>query len=363
MTDADKTEFIVQPELLPELARRCGLTSGLLSMIASEPPGSTSSEEAVRMLLAEGLIDDQGQVPERYCRELAILANPHSRLRIFVIQDSAVLDYSSLDGGVESRLSVTVTDRGLVIRDPPDDASIIHWLSGIIGESTFIQTPVAVTLPAEEALVLAAIIDLQRKELLMALIEAREGLAVRIEPPDILKELQAGTDQTSMFVPLIRGVTDRVDPLSADETGSLLSRLSARGILISPGPGLYSLSPGYFPLARQLKVFSTILRVSYAIVDNGGGVRISGFTAVQGGLTEIVVIERDTDSCTIRTVPSQELSQLTKILMEHPRWPEEEADTHGQESELITCPHCNARLPSSAKFCRRCGNPVMRETS
>jgi hypothetical protein len=362
MTQANKIEFIVQPELLPELARRCGKTPGPLSVIAVEPPGSTTPEGAVQMLLVEGLIDDQGRVPERYCLELSKLANPRSRMRIFALRDRAVLDFSSLEGGDGSRLSYTVTGHGFVIRDPPDDASVILWLSGIIGESTFIQTPVEVTLPAGEALVLAAIIDLQRKELLKAVIESRDELAIGIGTSDIGKELNTGTDQTTLFVPLLRGAMDHSDAISIKETQDLLSRLSTRGLIESPGPGLYSLSRPLFQLARQLKVFSTILRVSYASIDKSQRVKIAGFTAIQGGITEIVIIERDRDSCIIRTLPSQELIQLTKILMGHPEWPEEQVNTQRQGTGY-SCPSCQASLPPGAKFCRKCGNPVNTEAT
>jgi len=85
---------------------------------------------------------------------------------------------------------------------------------------------------------------------------------------------------------------------------------------------------------------------------------ITSYTAVQAGLTETVLIERDKESCTIRTLPSQELIELTKVIMEHPHWPEEEEGGKRQEKKGFPCPSCHAPLPPNAKFCRKCGKPV-----
>jgi hypothetical protein len=47
-----------------------------------------------------------------------------------------------------------------------------------------------------------------------------------------------------------------------------------------------------------------------------------------------------------------------------PSYPENPRTSSSAASHVqkITCPHCNAPLPSSAKFCRKCGNPINRET-
>jgi len=267
VTDANRLEFIVQPELLPELARRCGLNPGPLSMIMREPPGTTAPVGADQMLRVEGLIDDQGRVIERYCKEVATLANPNSRVRIYVIQNSAVLDFSSILGEDGSKLSYTVTDRGLVFRFPSDDAAILHWLSGVMGNSPFVQTPLAVTLPAGEAMILAAAIDLQRNDLLMSVIENHMRPVIMFKSADIAKELHASSNQATMFVSLVRGAMEYEDPISDVEIQGFLSTLSTRGHIGSTGPGQYSLSNPFFLLARQLKVFSTVLRVSYAGID------------------------------------------------------------------------------------------------
>lgn len=351
-------EFTIQPELLPELARRCGMNTGPLSLITTEPSGTISPVGAEQILRVEGLVDDQGKVGEKYCREVTTLANPSSRLRIYAIQESSVLDFSSFSGKDGSKISCTVTDHGLTFRTPPDNESTIKWLSGIIGQSTYIQTPLSVTLPAKETLVLAAAIDLQRKGLLMSVIENRLGQILEFNSKDIEDILNISNNLTTTFVSLVRGVVEFNELVSDIEVQDALSLLSIKGHIKSTRPGMYSLSNSFFQIARQLKVFSTVLRVSYAGIDLHQKIRLTGFTAVQAGPTETVLIEYAHDNSSIRTLSSQEFIELIKILMEHPKWPDEDEEEERQDNVNLICPSCHAPLPPNAKFCRKCGKPV-----
>jgi len=355
MADMTTMEFVVQPELLPEVAKRCNAKPGPLSMIPNGSLEGQAPAGADQMLSVEGLIDDKGRVLDKYCKEIATLADPRSRFQIYVIQGHAVLDFTSIRGENGLRISCTVTDRGMVFRDPADDTPIVQWLEGVLGNSEYIQIPFAITIPAGEALVLAAALDLQRKDLLVSVAENSVRPAISFNTADIAKELSASVEGATMFVPLARSEMEYEDHPTEREIQTFLSTLATKGHLVSSAPGTYTLSKQFLQFARQLMVFSTVLRVGYAVIDSHHQIKMTGYTAVQAGPTETALIEGDRNTCSIRTLSSRELIELTKILMEHPQWPGRKEE---KERKDLICPSCQAPLPEGAKFCRNCGRPV-----
>ncbi len=96
------------------------------------------------------------------------------------------------------------------------------------------------------------------------------------------------------------------------------------------------------------------IRVPRAIIAINIGNGKEGITAVLSTLNFEQLLEFTTEFLSGTDIPEGMA----------PAQPESRGPSSpAEEVQKITCPHCKAPLPLSAKFCRKCGSPVTREAS
>jgi hypothetical protein len=358
----DQVQFTIKPELLAVLGKLSGVAPGPVSpfMYGKE----TDTAAGTGQLAALGICDEKGVIAADKKEAVAALAGADAFTRIYLTTSSRVIEYIAYfaPGG---RIAGLTNDSGmqLVTYPAPNDA-MRELVRQTIGFSQYRTSPFAAELTRAETLVFAALVDLQRKEMLRKFAEGKTADRIAVSASDILGMLSipAGNYQwfASAFADLFTGIA------IADEKSiaPLLGSLAAKNLVTLSGKTA-SLSDESLLLARGHLMPSMYLTLTAGKGQPSGRTNAAGFSCIVSGIHDLLYIDYTADVVELRSVASAEIHEYVQAFLTDPSLlakldtvsgPAVPAGIGGKERHF--CPQCGATLKPGLKFCSNCGAKI-----
>lgn len=366
-------QFILDLDSLLSLG---SLVPGEQSLISPMRTGITLTPEQVSVLKGKGILEGSGKIAPACLPALETIAQAgyYSQVRMNGSGNYLeVMVYFSRD--YKNSTGVFTTGEGLLVSDPAPVQDIVRALKEYIGESSLQNMDFHTEISFEEALALAAVIDLQRRALLKAMAEDRDPVDSGFSVEAVYQEIVKENENAQWLVTLLREMTG----VSPDRSGleKSLGSLASAG-LVSINNGSCQLTGQASGLANQFLLVNNLLSIRSGREMPGSELAQVGFVCLQSGVTGLLTIQTAEDSRVQLTVlPASALFRLVELYLSDPvaiqmlipEEAEDEAASAGAMAEKVNvaggtaCPGCGKGNPADVRFCLECGSPLVTDAA
>lgn len=203
----------------------------------------------------------------------------------------------------------------------------------------------------EEAVTLAAVIDLHRRSLFRASADNTDFHPKKFNTATIASTIET-TGKSFQWLVWTLKLLCSVGSDPSVYVVPALGRLVSSGNLIQDGE-LFRLAPEGALLAERLLIVDSILSIRAGrIVPPDTYIRLN-FVCLQAGLHDILSIEPVSGRLRFECLSSTAVMEYIRYILIEP-----EALSIAEKLLQITCRSCNAAVPEGNKFCRKCGTLV-----
>lgn len=359
----DQIQFTVKPELLTTLGKISGKT---LSPVSPFRYGNeTNAEGGVSELAALGICDANGVVAADKKIAVTSLAEADAFTRIYLTTSQRIIEYIAYfapDGKI-----VGLTNDGgmqLITFPAPNDA-MLELVRQTIGFSLYRSSSFTAQLNRAETLVLAAMIDLERKEMLRKFADSKTAERIDVSQKDVLEMLKVppGTIQwlSSAFVDLFS--PEHIP--KPDDLAGVFESLVKKGLVVGSGKN-HSLSDDGILLARNHLMPSMYLTLTSGKGQTSGKTNVAGFSCIVSGIHDLLYIDYHADDVELQAVASAEIHEYLSAFLTNPSVLGGLAGISGQKEPAPAqaasgkkfCPQCGKPLKPGLKFCSGCGAKI-----
>lgn len=358
-------QFTVKPELLGTLGSLSGKTLGRISPFNYGKESADRKGDIAQLAVLE-ICDAEGKILPDKQAAVNTLATADAFTRIYLTTPQRVIEYIayfSPDGTVAG----ITNDNGMqLISYPATNDAMLELVRQTIGFSVYRNGSFDVHLTRAEALVLTAMIDLQRKEMFVKFAEGKTAERLVLTQKEIVGMLSIppGNFQwlSSAFVDLFS--PERIP--KPDEMKKVIETLVTKGYAAKAGKG-HSLSDECLLLARGHILPSMYLTLTAGKDTASGTTNGAGFTCIISGIHDLLYIDYHADDVELQTVASREINDYIGAFLTNPAILGGLADLSSQKLSAPSlaatgkkfCPQCGASLRPGLKFCSSCGAKIV----
>jgi hypothetical protein len=344
------SNFVINAGLLGALGALWGRTPTSVSPFLFGTPALGTAEK--KALVGAGFCNEQGQVVPQAQGVLDILGTATSFTRIYLSGGPNAYEYIVYFSPGGAGASLVNVHGDMQIDTPPLASMITGMAAETIGSSLYHSSPFEATLSPGEAVVLAGMIDLQRKAVLRSLAGDTGAGGVAMDIASIQASFAGNKEDNQWLANVVSGLVG-TDGIQGDNAGNILDSLVAKGLVRSSSSS-YILSDGAQFLARRMLVFDTALTLTAGHLGNEGTVTVAGFTCLQAGVHDLLVLDASGGNISMRSISSAAILDLVRTFI-----------TSASELEKLEappaaparkyCPQCGAAVAPGRKFCGGCG--------
>lgn len=223
---------------------------------------------------------------------LAALAAAAGTTSVRLVSTGVLVEYvawASVDHGPVA-LSAT-KERGVFrLEDPAPTDQVTELLAGLVGRSPLRGMDLTVELSIEDSLVLAALVDVQRRRIL-------SGLATGHPEADVpvwFAQLRTALDEPPTIGFSVVDAISRLCGVEASQAGAGLTdsiaRLAQQG-LVNADSGAGRLAGPTAQIAEHFSAITSVIELVNAHDDGRGGMKRIGFTCLQAGVSDLMSVE------------------------------------------------------------------------
>ncbi len=265
-----------------------------------------------------GLLGPSGELTVAARHALQVLGGARSYARVYVTEASQTFEQTVFfdpEGGVP--VGVTNTLQGLRVEDPAPLPALLEGIRQLTGETPVKSSAFKALCAPEEALALAAALDLERRRRLASMASLAEAPAVPLTPALLARTVRETPLSTQWLTFAVRSIYR--DRFALDEAKAAAAAESlSRGSHFKPVPGGFALSEPAEALAALSLVFERILHVEAGRALSDGQVVYVGFSCLQAGVQDLLYVERTPEGLHFEALSSASALELTRHLLAHP---------------------------------------------
>ncbi|MCL7413995.1 MAG: hypothetical protein M8353_10350 [ANME-2 cluster archaeon] len=295
-------EFTVKPELLGAIGN---LWDGELSELSPFKYGKTSSitNEHKTELKKIGICDNNGKITDKVKPAIEVLANARAFTRIYIHNGLNIFEYISYFNADGNAASVTNDSGDQLINYPAPNNGILENIRQNIGETIYRNSDFECDIKSSEALVLAAMMDIQRKTFMSDIVDEKETGAISMDIGRIQSMLSGNAKNYQWLTYIIRDMMEGKAFNSSEKIEPVLDSLVKIGYVTRHNGG-YRLTQDTLLLSRRMLLLDTFLTLTSGRIGRDGKVVIVGFTGIQSGVHDLLFIDANKDSILIDAVSS-----------------------------------------------------------
>ncbi|MFC1925636.1 zinc ribbon domain-containing protein [Chloroflexota bacterium] len=370
---ANVVEFTVDPGLLGAIGSLVPGTKSAISPYGYSQQRALTAVEK-RSLHEAGLLDADGNISGTMRRTMEALAETDTFTRIRVVAKGELFEYMTYfprDNG--AAVSITTIRDGILVRHPAPSDEVITGLSQHIGGSIYTSSNFTADVNIEEALTLAAMIDLHRRAVLRAFVDSKTFQHDTYDAHAINEAISNSNDDIDWLIAVVRSISASDLTLSEADIEAALAKLAEADHLDRQG-NQYKLSEAALTLANQFRAVENVITVDAVSQAQDGTVIRTSFTCLQSGLHDLLQLEYSNGIVRFACLSSAALLTQMRFFLTNPQALREIAEkTAGPgpepavvpgaevKSVEIQCPSCQAPVGPETKFCGKCGAAVVRE--
>jgi hypothetical protein len=354
-------QFTLKPELL-----------GALGNLAREPlstisplnygKGEAATPDQVRELAALGVCDSAGAILPANRAAVSCLARADAFTRIYLSTRTNVMEYIAYFGPDGTITGIT-NDAGMqIVTCPSQGDAILEGIRQVIGDSVYRSVPFSANLTPQETLVLAALIDLQRKEMLSKAAEGRPAEKIAGTPPAIAAMLARPSGNLQWFSSSFADLFPKKIP-DEGEIPALLNTLALKGHVVASGPA-YTLPDETVILCRGHLLPTTVLTLTSGHADAGGKVTIAGFSCFISGIHDFLSVDANGERVELETASGAGIFEYLHVFLTDRTVLEKIRPSAQQNGKPAAgpvkrfCSSCGSPIRDGLKFCGNCGAKI-----
>jgi hypothetical protein len=358
-------QFTVKPELLGTLGTLSGKPVSSVSPF-NYKTGTTDGKAEIGQLVALDVCDAKGTIRPDKLAAVQALATAEAFTRIYLTTPQGVIEYIAYFAPDGTIAGVT-NDSGMqLISYPATNDAMLELVRQTLGFSLYKNGSFEAHLTRAETLVLAAMIDLQRKEMLHKFADGQTAQYLVHTPQAIsgMLAVQPGNFQwlSSAFVDLF--TPERIP--KTDALKSILDGLVAKKFAVFGNNG-YTLSDDCILLSRGHLMPSMYLTLTAGKATPSGTTNGAGFSCIISGIHDLLFIDYHADEVELQTVASAEIHDYVSAFLTNPSVLEGLSDLTAQKVSASPapgttgkkfCQQCGELLKPGLKFCSSCGAKI-----
>lgn len=360
----EQIQFTIKPELLATLGKISGKTLSPVSPFRYD--SKTNTGGGIPELAALGICDAGGVIAADKKEAVTALAEADAFTRIYLTTPQRIIEYIAYftpDG----KIAGLTNDGGMqIVTFPAPNDAMLGLVRQTIGFSIYRSSSFTAQLNQAETLVLAAMIDLERKEMLRKFADSKTAERIEISQKDVLEMLKVppGTIQwlSSAFIDLFS--PERIP--KPDDLAGVFESLGKKGLITGSGKK-HSLSDDGILLARSHLMPSMYLTLTSGKGQSSGKTNVAGFSCIISGIHDLLYIDYNADEIELQAVASAEIHEYLSAFLTNPSVLKGLEDHSGQKGAAPPqaptgkkfCPQCGASLRPGLKFCSSCGAKIV----
>ncbi len=353
----EENSIFIGDELLPALGY--AWKGPLTNVSPLHYPDSPEMEKLVPLLKQEGLVGPEGKLTARAGSIVERLARAQTFTRVFLTSRFGLSEYLMYFMPEGYWISMSQIGKFVQINSPGKIDEIIEAVRQQIGDSMFTSASLHVSLPPMEALALGALWDLQRKAQLTAIAVERDAEPAAWSLGEITSQASKNDQKYQWMTNVVRKWTDYDGIPTAGEMKQAADLLVAKNYCTNSG-GSYVLAGDVLDLSGNMLLFDKVITLTSGIEGPDGQVAIVGFSCIQAGVQDLLMIDFQDGNLEMDSVSAAEVIDYIDAFMRRPQEllkgivPKPVA----RKEPGATCPKCGSPLSPGKKFCGNCGTPA-----
>ncbi|MCL5045820.1 MAG: hypothetical protein M1598_03330 [Actinobacteria bacterium] len=286
-----------------------------ISPLSNFDAGGFTSEER-HELIKQGVLDPEGKVaPGCYAAMEALArANSYSRLRFSggLLLVEKIVYFNGATG-----ISLENTPGGLVVEYPAHQENTLTSLSQFIGTSQIVNSELYAELDFEAALVLAAIVDMYRRDVLKA---CTEYIGFRGRPytaGEIVAAVQKAPDNPQWIVSLLKKMKGVKKELDEQGVERALEVLGEKGCVLRR-PGGCELVGEAAVLGGTFLIVEQVAQLECGRETPAGDITLAECVCLQSGLHDLLYIDGGGGRVTMEAISASMLLDYIRQFLTAP---------------------------------------------
>ena len=277
------------------------------------------SEVEKEELASEKILDSEGKISKDVQTSIDILANPYGVVKYTFTGGVGVYEQSlSFDDTFSKHVQMILTNEYAEIDDNANINDIIEVMEDFVGKSNIKSLNISYKLNNTEALVIAAMLDMERKAILRAFVDesvyAHNSYNVNV----IWRMVNSTNPSIQWFVYLINEVIGKHDTLTQNQVQEAIKNLIDKGIIVAKG-SQYVLSEEFLILSNRMIVIDDVISVQTYKQENDGVIN-SGFTCIQAGVHDLLLLDYDGNEISFETITSTRLIEYMEQISDSEKY-------------------------------------------
>lgn len=280
---------------------------------------STVTDPVRARLVRAGAIDGDGAGP-RLRSTLAALAAATATTTLGFTGPGVLVDYAVWASAHHGAVGLSATsDGGLRLEDPAPCERVIDFVTALVGQGLLRGLDVRLNLSLDDAYVLAAMVDLQRRRILSGLATGQPVTDAEgpVDVAQLSAELNRPPAPAISLLETIRLMSQTDPARAARGLSEALARLAGRGLVEADSSGARPAGP-CAALAEHFPAITSVVRLANASQTGPTDVARVGFTCLQAGVSDLMTIEWIGSGIHIETVSGDTVAGYIKYFVGQP---------------------------------------------
>jgi|GEM_PF-855787 len=264
-------------------------------------------KDNIKILQGLDLIDSEMKFTEKATPVANLLSNPYAVAKVFFTGGVGAYEHSIIyDEKFSKHVSLTVAPDAVTIDDEMEPGSIVEILEDLIGRSNLKSVNIKQVFSVDEALVVAAMLDMERKANLRAFVDEIPFTSNYYTASNIWRIIYSTTPSIQWFVYIINEIVGSNTTLTLQQVETAIKQLAGKGVVTENG-SQYRLSADMSLLSGRMIVVDNVLSVQASVQGKNNEIVNSGFTCVQSGVHDLLFLDYNNKDVIFETISSVRL--------------------------------------------------------
>ncbi len=272
------------------------------------------SEEDKDVLIRMGMVNEEGNILDTIKPTINILTNPHAVAKLTFTGGVGTYEHNiNYDASYKKYVSFTVMPNKFSIDDETNLESLIDTVQDFIGKSNLKSISISKKLNKNEALVIASIIDMERRASLRAFVDEMAINHNAYNANMIWRIINSTSTSIQWFVSILNKVIGGHATLTLQQVQEALEQLIEKEIVVLNG-GQYQLIGEMSQLSDRMLIIDNVLSAQISKLEDQG-IKIAGFTCIQSGVHDLLFLDYNGEEMLLETITSGRLLEYLKIML------------------------------------------------
>lgn len=273
--------------------------------ILSNYDSKDMSEEDKSFLQEKAIIDSDNNIIEK--ENFDILANPDSLVKFMLTGGASKYEHTvSYNDKKDKMVSFSEAPDYFMIDDETKIQDILNTIQNFIGKSNLKSVSFEQKFSEEEAIVIAAMLDLERRTTLRTFVDELPYTNNKYGVNMVWRTIHSSSKNIQWLVYCISEVIGKEISIGQDQVKEVLEELKEKTI-VTEQYGQYQLTSSLSQLANRMVIIDNVMSVEVLGTRDNKDKTSAGFTCLQSGVHDILLFDYDGQDVLTKTVSSEVL--------------------------------------------------------